>query len=420
MRRFYTLLLFALWLPLFSFAQSNFKPGYIVKLNGDTLHGLIDYREWGRNPKQINFKTDLNSSNAQEYTNRTIIAFAIRGLEYYQRFNVSISQDQVDQSRLANKLDTTTITEAVFLRLLTKGKYVSLYNYTDEIKSRNYVLETGTITPQELTYHVYYSQGDVASIKYLNKFRGQLQYIIQKNGIDNKKLSNQIANCIYSSSELTRVAQNINGNYSQAVASEKLSGVRWFAGVSADYNSLKFSGESQLSDASASNKVAPQLNAGVDLLVNKNIQKFYLRGELSVNYVQYSLTGANTEIPFATTNQLNFKQTNIILTPQAVYNFYNTANFKVFIDVGVSLHYSLYNKYQFVTNYDGSPSIARDNYPKFETVWFAIPLRAGIEINKRVQVNVCFIPSTSMTQYQSFAGDVSSFQAGVNYLFGSK
>lgn len=28
------------------FCQTNFQPGYIVQLNGDTLKGWIDYRNW--------------------------------------------------------------------------------------------------------------------------------------------------------------------------------------------------------------------------------------------------------------------------------------------------------------------------------------------------------------------------------------
>jgi hypothetical protein len=87
-------LLFAIFLlPLFSNAQSNFRPGYVVTLKGDTLHGFIDYREWDRNPAEVNFKKSLDNSSTETITPKNSAAFSITGFEYYQRFILSVSQD---------------------------------------------------------------------------------------------------------------------------------------------------------------------------------------------------------------------------------------------------------------------------------------------------------------------------------------
>jgi hypothetical protein len=45
MKFFYKVLLAVILLPAFSYAQSNYKPGYVVNLKGDTLRGFIDCRE---------------------------------------------------------------------------------------------------------------------------------------------------------------------------------------------------------------------------------------------------------------------------------------------------------------------------------------------------------------------------------------
>ena len=54
MEKYCTVVLFLL--PLLSIAQANYKSGYVVTLKGDTLRGYINYKEWGRNPKDIDFK----------------------------------------------------------------------------------------------------------------------------------------------------------------------------------------------------------------------------------------------------------------------------------------------------------------------------------------------------------------------------
>ena len=39
-----------------AYSQENFVAGSIIKLNGDTVKGYVDYRNWERNPNQIKFK----------------------------------------------------------------------------------------------------------------------------------------------------------------------------------------------------------------------------------------------------------------------------------------------------------------------------------------------------------------------------
>src|ERR1041384_6957193 len=46
MRHLITFLLFTIHISIF--AQSNYRPGYVVQSNGDTLKGFINYREWGK------------------------------------------------------------------------------------------------------------------------------------------------------------------------------------------------------------------------------------------------------------------------------------------------------------------------------------------------------------------------------------
>src|SRR5882757_9745214 len=116
MKNFYKALLAVFFLPLMAFSQSNYKPGYVVTLKGDTLHGFIDYREWNLTPTAINFKTAITDNKARKLTPEEINSFNINGLEAYERYTGTISMDATDERRINNGRDTSFRTETVFFK----------------------------------------------------------------------------------------------------------------------------------------------------------------------------------------------------------------------------------------------------------------------------------------------------------------
>src|ERR1700749_4494076 len=91
--------------PAVIFAQSNYHPGYVIKNNGDTLKGLVNYREWAYSPLSIEFKTAASSS-VIEFNPRSIKAFQITGLETYISYSGKISMNRTDPDYLPDGLDT--------------------------------------------------------------------------------------------------------------------------------------------------------------------------------------------------------------------------------------------------------------------------------------------------------------------------
>ncbi len=103
MRKYY--LMGLLLLPLLSIAQSNYKSGYVVTLKGDTLHGFIDYKEWGRNPKTINFKSTQNDK-IRQLGLTDINHFELEGYVSYHQYRVGMSLNPVDISSPLSSVDT--------------------------------------------------------------------------------------------------------------------------------------------------------------------------------------------------------------------------------------------------------------------------------------------------------------------------
>ena len=80
---------------------------------------------------------------------------------------------------------------------------------------------------------------------------------------------------------------------------------------------------------------------------------------------------------------------------------------------------SAYNHYQTTTNFEFSNApMVQNNFPAFEKLWISFPLRAGVSISKKVELNFCYVPASPMTDYAEFSGSVTSYQFGINYLFG--
>lgn len=153
MKFYYFLLLATFLLPSVCFSQYNFKSGYVITLKGDTLKGFIDEHEWDNNPRYISFKT-RGLDKSQKLTVADIDQFTVDNAITYKRYVCRISLGTIDENHLANK-DTTVKIDTVFLEVLQSGKNISLFSYSDDIKSRYFTMEKGDVTPQELIYMVY-------------------------------------------------------------------------------------------------------------------------------------------------------------------------------------------------------------------------------------------------------------------------
>lgn len=413
------LLLLTLLLPLFCNAQSNYKPGFVVDSKGDTLHGAIDYKEWGQNPSKIQFKNS-QTGMAEELSVKNTKAFSVTGLEYYQRFALPISQDEVEISKIAHQLDTTTVTDTVFLKINATGKYITLYSYTDGTKSRFYVLAKGDALPQELIYHVYYNSDEASTVKFVTRFRLQLQSLSQQYNASTPGLTTRIGEATYKEPDLVKIVQQINGSTSIQYSSKNASGVNWFAGIGVNFSNAALkntSGTSIQSTPINSSSVFPKISGGLDFFENKDTQALQFRAELSatMNQYNYSFSGSS---PAISTSTLNIKQLNAALSPQIIYNVYNTAKLKFFLDGGAGLNFSSYNNYALVTKYaSGFADNVQDKYPALSSFWISFILKAGVVLNEHVEINACYMPSSSLTKDNINSVNVTSFQVGVNYLF---
>ncbi|HVS93075.1 MAG TPA: hypothetical protein VHE59_13625 [Mucilaginibacter sp.] len=413
MKFFITCLFLTLLIPLLSKAQSNYKPGYIIKLDGDTARGFIDYRGWSKNPRRISFRSNAaDNATVNQFTVHDINGFGVNGLQLYERDAVTVSTDEVEMANIRQGIDTGKVADTVFLQVLTTGKNVALYSYTDQVKTRYYILYQGVKVPRELVYHVYLNPDNASEVKTDYRFKRQLIYISRLYQKENSSLESRIDGSSYSETDILPIINTINGVKGSRPAQQKLSGTRWFAGAGVSYEDMNFTGN----QFPPSSVLSPKIDAGFDLIPNKTTQRYFLRIEASFTEASHSFSDPQDANGSSAT--IKFSYNTVSLAPQVVYNFYNTDNFKVFMAAGALLNFSSYGQHQYTIYFHNIPQAEPDGDLSFLNFWAAFYGKAGILIHKHIELYADYIPTTTLTDnFNPFAGKVSLFQTGLNYIF---
>lgn len=416
MNIYFRLILLCLSLPILSFAQRNFKPGYIVTLKGDTIRGQINYREWNQTPVIIQFK---NGSITEKYTPRDIAAFGLDNIDYYQSQQVSVSMDNVDYSKLLHHPDTANKkTEQIFLHVLTTGAGATLLAYTDSLKERFYIRTGQTTIPQELGYATYINDpadnGSQPIEKYIRQYQRQLIALASSINRYNSKLTGQISRSAYTKDDLVKIVNIINGNTGNAKnTATSHSGIRLFAGISAVQSKLKYSGGINIasSNQSSASYYSPKISIGADLLNNVNIGALIIRAELSLYATDLK--------DVAGTSASSLKQTNIIFTPQVIYNLYNAAAFKFYLGTGINIAFAQYsnNNYSFDIQDYNHTIVTFHKYISTATMHYSIPVKAGFVFHQKIELFGAYYTTATITNAITYSGNVNVLEAGLKYLF---
>ena len=194
-------------LPFSVFSQSNYYPGYVLKNNGDTLKGYINYHEWTTSPHLIDFKLNKADNQAQHFDPISIKGFRVNDYDTYTSYAGIISAGQTNFSNLHHGIDTGKIVDTVFLKQIATGRYISLYYQSDIIKTRYFAAETDGV-PVELNYYEYIN--DLSAVTKSAIFKGQLLLYANKFRPGNDKLISTIEQSSYDEGDLQNIVNEIN------------------------------------------------------------------------------------------------------------------------------------------------------------------------------------------------------------------
>jgi len=153
---FFTLLTLSCFASQPSVGQQRFQPGYVIKINGDTVQGYVQNLKPKTSPKQIQFKAS-SAASPQVFNTNSIKGFSIRG-KLYGRASITSSDNQGITS--------------LFLEILVQGDK-SLYRYDARNQVKFYIRKGNTY---ELLGYQPAQQGRPSNERY----KGQLALYLQK------------------------------------------------------------------------------------------------------------------------------------------------------------------------------------------------------------------------------------------------
>jgi hypothetical protein len=399
--------------PVLCLAQSNYLKGYIITNSKEKLDGYIDFQDRPFTPSEVHFKKEL-SEDPRTFTVENSQGFALEGKGMFQRFTVNLSQAYTRISNLKEGLDTTTKRETVFLKLLQKGKNLSLFSYTDEIKERFFLLNNRSKEPYEL-FRAQYLAKNTAAISGDFRYRNQLLDELTKNDGVGYYDPQALKTLRYEEADLLKVVLAIND---QKPPKAKSSGIKIFAGSGLSITTASYKGQHVLAadEAIATPSYDPMLTLGFDVSLGPAKSLFTLRTELSLFTSKNKITSAGN-------SRHTFDQRSIGLEPQFIYNFYSTAHLKLFAGIGAGVFYSSYSNSKpgrfFPPAIPGGEEGFELHPIDFEPFNITAMGKIGAVVNKRIEISAGYIVPSALTDYSAYNVQVKRITFGVNYLFGS-
>lgn len=154
-----------------SYCQTNYLPGYIVNLNGDTTKGFINYRNWEINPREISFKQNPDGSSLN-FNPLTIKGFGVLD-EIYTSAAVEKEISFYSTDNLQHNAHLQIESDTVFLQTLFNG-VKSLFVNTYKKEEPQFYIKQDTMF-KLLIYKKYLKLEDNKSVVIENKnYLGQL------------------------------------------------------------------------------------------------------------------------------------------------------------------------------------------------------------------------------------------------------
>ncbi|WP_146173532.1 porin family protein [Pontibacter mucosus] len=405
----------------------NFKPGLVVT-NGDTLKGYINYQEWIKNPEAILFKHALTSQEQQTFTVHNCTYFEITGLEAYHRYVGPVSMNELKTANLPSSPDIAAVTDTVFLKELVHGPYAALLSYADAVKTRYFLKDVAGDAVQEMLYVRYFSYEMGRDIKVLTPYRGQLWGLATKYERGTAALEGNIKRIRYSESDLRQIVSQINGlsAHEHKQLKKNNSKIRFLAGMGINRSTLSY----QTLDASretqeASVAYSPALLLGFDTFLNRNTRRLLVRSELYAAKASYNLHKERTWPGTKSREHNDYELDSYTFTysPQLIYHAYSTDALKVYVGGGFSVHYSHYTQNKNTTSrfyhddITGEPdyTTTRDNYLGLYSLWYTVPLKAGVVKSDKYDLGVTYFYSLKPGMNSSLK--YNALQVSLSYLF---
>ncbi len=298
-------------------AQNNFKGGYIVLNNLDSVGGEVNYRNWNINPETIEFKT---STAIKTYAIKDLNFFVVYGEEKYKRANITYQLNPASVNNAKDYYSNETNTKRVWLKVLYTAKY-SLYELTTNERKYFFIKQPGI---EEITEIVYKVRLVNAQLEKDEQYKNQLIAIAKKEG--NERIVPIVAAINYNEDDLLKIFIALNNNNGEP-GSTKKSGWKIDIAASAALNSFSVKGEPTpygyvgslgINNADYASTIGIKAEIGFSFLSGKNFNRFQPRMAMALHMLPIDAQNNKGSYTYA---KETYKGTELLLQPNLSFNF---------------------------------------------------------------------------------------------------
>lgn len=265
------------------FSQNNYKSGEIVTLNGETIKGQIDDREWVRNPTQINFIRNGNS-NKETYNASEIAEFLIEDRLHYQSHIIRYDNSPYRTEKLNFESGPDWITDTVFLQCHILG-YMSLFSFNDINFKTHFFLSKNQENPFELIHRFY--------LKWENK-NGERDKVIMEKKEYIGQLNYYFADCLSLKNNFNDLKYKLKAlktlikKYHQCQKNEnkityiepRKSSIKLEFHIVGGYNNNTLKASGHIETLDNQNYSSPTIGVGLNFSIRKKRNQFSINNEL--------------------------------------------------------------------------------------------------------------------------------------------
>ncbi len=362
-----------------SFSQTQLRKGFVVLNNDERVDGFIFLRAANRNPTKINFNRDSSLKQMVAYNVSDLKSFEVINVDRYVRADVLTDVRPFDAVKeVPAKLDTFRA-ETVWLRELASGQHVSLYELYDT--RRHYFIADSSGEFKELMY----KKGRENDRPYnFKSYIIQLQQYLEKS---NPQSTASFTNTKYAQYDFVKAVDMINGDSTTKNATlerDLKTHYSIFVGAGVGTVKAKLSGFSERTgDLDFKNDIFPLGVIGMDFSLGRKPGLMTFRADVTYNSIDLNATGTH---PLYGDITYELQQTDIVPAVSVLFNLVNRRNLKFYIAPSFSYHLSSYKGNVYISYY---PSENRfDDYMPLRKVWGSIDARAGVKINKGLEIGL--------------------------------
>jgi hypothetical protein len=252
-------------------AQTNFKPGYIITLRNDTIHGFLDSRNDIRHSQVCTFKP-IRKAPIEKYEPGQINGYRFENGKFYVSRSINYKNER----------------KQIFLEYIVNG-IADLYYYKDS-NGQHFLIEKEDGKIYELTndQKQVYIDGK-AYLKKTNRYIGILKATFN----DAFELHPEIENSRITHKSLTKILKNYHeivcDDDACIIYEKKLPPVRVFTTpyISLNYSSLNFENHSRYSSYNFNNDVYPGIGLASSLFLPRLNERISLDGELEFSRIYF-------------------------------------------------------------------------------------------------------------------------------------